>query len=48
MTEPASPRSSAGMPRWVKLLGLAVLVLLAVMILVMVLSGGGHGPGRHT
>ncbi len=36
-----------GVPRWVKaliLVGVALLVLVAVMLL----SGGGHGPGRHS
>ena len=34
------------MPRWVKFL-LAVAVLLAVLVLAVLVSGGGHGPGRH-
>jgi len=34
-------------PRWVKVL-LVVGGLLVVGFLVMLLSGGGHGPGRHT
>jgi hypothetical protein len=36
----------SGTPRWVKvfaLVGLALVVLLAVMLL----AGGHHGPGRH-
>ena len=35
-------------PTWVKVLGLAVL-LLVVLIAVALLTGGagGHGPGRH-
>ena len=48
MTEPSNTRSNGGVPRWVKTLGLVVLALLAVMIVVMLVSGGGHGPGRHT
>lgn len=36
-----------GVPRWVKLFGLAAVVLLALAIVVMLLSGGQHGPGRH-
>ncbi len=42
----AGPRPR-GVPRWVKaliMLGLALLVLVAVMLL----FGGGHGPGRHS
>ncbi|GGQ96981.1 MULTISPECIES: hypothetical protein [Streptomyces] len=40
--------ASAGMPRWVKLSGLVVLIL-AVLVAVMLLvhGPGGHGPGRH-
>lgn len=35
-----------GTPRWVKVFGVIALVLL-VMLLVALLSGGKHGPGRH-
>lgn len=36
-------------PRWVKLMGVIVLVAL-VLVGVMLLTGGvgGHGPGRHS
>lgn len=34
-------------PRWVKNLLLALLVVALVAILVMLLFGGEHGPGRH-
>ncbi|MCQ4122666.1 hypothetical protein [Rhodococcus tibetensis] len=34
-------------PRWVKVVGLVVGVLLVLVILVMVFGGGNHGPGRH-
>lgn len=34
-------------PRWVKSLGIALLVLAVVAVLVMLVSGGQHGPGRH-
>ena len=34
-------------PRWVKLFGLAAILLLALVIVVMLLTGGQHGPGRH-
>lgn len=39
-----------GAPRWVKLFGVAVLLvvlLLLVLILLRGVGGGGHGPGRH-
>lgn len=33
-------------PRWVKVIGITLLVLVLLLV-VMMLSGGGHGPGRH-
>lgn len=36
-----------GMPAWVKLLVIAVLVVVVATVLAMVLLGGDHGPGRH-
>jgi hypothetical protein len=36
-----------GMPRWVKFFVLGALVLL-VLVVVLVLSGGQHGPAQHT
>jgi hypothetical protein len=36
------------MPRWVKVSGLVVLVVGAVLVVLMLLSGGEHGPGLHT
>jgi hypothetical protein len=35
------------MPGWVKALGIAILLLVAIVVLVMLLSGGQHGPGMH-
>jgi hypothetical protein len=35
-----------GMPRWVKLFGIIVLVLVLLFVL-SVVAGGQHGPGRH-
>ena len=34
-------------PRWVKGFGLVVAVLVLIAVIVMFLSGGAHGPGRH-
>jgi hypothetical protein len=41
------PRDSSGTPRWVKAFAIvaAVVVVLALIVLI---SRGGHGPGRHT
>jgi ABC-type transporter Mla subunit MlaD len=38
--------SSPGTPRWVKLFGIIALILV-LLVGVMLLSGGEHGPGRH-
>jgi uncharacterized cupredoxin-like copper-binding protein len=36
-----------GTPRWVKALGLAALIAVLLVVVVMLLSGGQHGPGLH-
>ena len=36
------------MPRWVKYLILVLLAVVALAVLVMLLSGSQHGPGRHS
>jgi hypothetical protein len=35
-----------GAPRWVKVFGIIALAVV-VLIVVMLLVGGNHGPGRH-
>ena len=36
-------------PRWVKVFGIIVLVMVLLVIVVLVTGlGGEHGPGRHT
>ena len=42
----AEPASPPGAPRWVKLLVIIAAVVL-VVFLVLLLTGSGHGPGRH-
>ena len=37
---------ATGTPRWVKVTGLLVAVL-ALLVVVMLLLPGGHGPSRH-
>ena len=56
--EPADPKQTAaelpphpGAPRWVKVMGLLVLLLVAVLVVARLTDGGhggGHGPGRHS
>jgi hypothetical protein len=36
-----------GMPRWVKVFLIVGAALLLLMVAVLLLSGGEHGPGRH-
>ena len=40
-------RWTADVPRWVKVFVIAALGLALFMVVVMLLSGGRHGPGRH-
>ena len=44
---PLTPAEPPGMPGWVKGLLIGVVVVVALVILVMLLSGGQHGPGMH-
>jgi hypothetical protein len=39
--------STTGTPRWVKVFGIVVAVLVVLFIVVLFTGGGGHGPGRH-
>jgi hypothetical protein len=36
-----------GTPRWVKVFGALALVAV-VLVVILLLSGGDHGPGRHS
>ncbi|HEV2760250.1 MAG TPA: hypothetical protein VGV86_11835 [Acidimicrobiales bacterium] len=57
--EPADPTPAAaavpphpGAPRWVKVMGILVLLLVGVLVVAKLTGGGdqdgGHGPGRHS
>ena len=35
------------MPRWVKVFGIGAIALLLLIAIIMFVSGGEHGPGRH-
>jgi hypothetical protein len=41
------PEAPPGLPRWVKLLALGTVIVVAVLIVAMLLIGGDHGPGMH-
>lgn len=36
-----------GAPRWVKVSGILAIALVLLIVIVMLASGGRHGPGRH-
>ncbi|MEO7908658.1 MAG: hypothetical protein ABIV47_03305 [Roseiflexaceae bacterium] len=40
-------RSTSGTPRWVKVFGIIVLVVVLLFV-ISLLAGGQHGPGLHT
>ena len=44
---PPNDPTPPAMPRWVKVSGLVAVVVIVSAVLIMVLSGGEHGPGRH-
>ncbi len=46
MAEP-DREATTGSPRWVKVVGIIAVVLLLLLGIIM-LIGGEHGPGRHT
>lgn len=39
--------SQPGVPRWVKVSGMVVVLFVVALVTVMFLLGGDHGPGRH-
>ncbi len=44
--DPAT-RNRPGTPIWVKVLGIGALVLALLIVVLMLVSGGQHGPGMH-
>lgn len=49
MAEPTPAHNSTPpkAPRWVKVSGLIVALVVVAVVLIMALAGGEHGPGRH-
>jgi hypothetical protein len=39
--------STTDTPRWVKVFGLVAAIIVVLLVLIALLAGG-HGPGRHT
>ena len=49
MGEGAGSREpTAGTPRWVKVFGAIALVVIVLFVVVLLVRGGEHGPGRHS
>src|SRR5687767_1512653 len=51
MAQPPRPGTSVrrpDTPRWVKGFGVVIVITILVAVIVMVASGGQHGPGMHT
>lgn len=46
-TEGKAPQAHPGLPRWVKWLAIGAAVVAIVLVAVMLLAGGQHGPGMH-
>ena len=46
-SDSGSSTTYPGTPRWVKVSGIVVLVLVLLVVGVMVVGGGQHGPMRH-
>lgn len=44
----ADPSPHPGMPRWVKVSGIVVIVVVLLFVVARMFIGGEHGPGRHT
>jgi hypothetical protein len=42
-----APERHPGLPRWAKMLAIGAVVAVIVIVAVMLLAGGGHGPGMH-
>ena len=48
MADRTDDTTEMGTPRWVKVFGVAgVVVVVAVIVVLVIGRGGGHGPGRH-
>jgi hypothetical protein len=43
----ADPPPYPGIPRWVKVFGIIVIVLVLLVVITIFIGGGKHGPGRH-
>lgn len=44
----ADPPSYPGAPRWVKVFGIIAGIVVLLIVAVIFIGGGEHGPGQHT
>ncbi len=49
MADPPPYPETTGVPRWLKVVGIALIILLLLVVVVMLTGGGGHTPpgGGH-
>jgi hypothetical protein len=47
MTDPYE-RERTGIPRWLKVSGIAALLLALLVAVLLLVGGGGHGPRLHS
>jgi hypothetical protein len=47
MADPPRSPDTGGIPRWVKVYGIIVLVLALLAIVMLLIGGGGHTPRPH-
>jgi hypothetical protein len=47
MTEPSRYDDTTGTPRWVKVFGIIALVVALLVVVMLLIGDGGHGPRRH-
>jgi hypothetical protein len=49
-TDAGGAPSPVTTPRWIKVIGISVIVLVVLVVILLLTGGelGGHGPGLHT
>jgi hypothetical protein len=47
MTEPSRYDDIGGTPRWVKVFGIIALIVALLVVVMLFIGGGDHGPQRH-
>lgn len=47
-TSRTSAGGPPGIPKWLKVSGIVVAILILLLVIAVLIVGGDHGPGRHT